>query len=79
MNIVDSHSHIDFSEFDWDRDDAIQRAKDIGVSDIIVSATTAERWKLVKKVCDDNSQICYPAYGLHPMFMDDPYFKNKKM
>jgi len=69
MNIVDSHSHIDFSEFDSDRNDVIQRAIDTGVSDIIVSSTTAERWHLVKKVCDENPQTCHPAYGLHPMFM----------
>lgn len=69
MQLIDSHSHIDFSEFDSDRNDAIQRAIGIGVSDIIVSSTTAERWELVKKVCDENRHTCHPAYGLHPMFM----------
>lgn len=71
MQFIDSHSHIDFSEFDSDRNHVIQRAHDAGVSDIIVSSTTADRWQLVKQVCDDNSQICHPVYGLHPMFMDE--------
>ena len=71
MQLVDSHSHLDFSEFDLDRNDTIRRAVDAGVSDIIVSATTASQWELVKKVCDDNPQICHPAYGLHPMFMSE--------
>ena len=71
MHLVDSHSHLDFSEFDLDRNDTIRRAVDAGVSDIIVSATTASRWELVKKVCDENPQICHPAYGLHPMFMSE--------
>lgn len=71
MQLIDSHSHIDFSEFDSDRSNAIQRAMDAGVSDIIVSSTTAERWHLVKKVCGENQQICHPAYGLHPMFMNE--------
>lgn len=71
MQIIDSHSHIDFSEFETDRDAVIKRATEVGVSDIIVSSTTAERWHLVKKVCDDNPEICHPAYGLHPMFMGE--------
>ena len=74
MQLIDSHSHLDFSEFDSDRTTAIQRANDVGVSNIIVSATTAKRWPLIKQLCDLPSHIqtqCHPAYGLHPMFMDE--------
>jgi TatD DNase family protein len=70
MQLVDSHSHIDFSEFDKDREAAILRASKAGVTDIIVSATTADRWELIKKLCDEHA-ACHPAYGLHPMFMDE--------
>jgi TatD DNase family protein len=70
MQLVDSHSHIDFSEFDEDREMAIKRASNVGISNIIVSATTAERWSLIKALCDKQIQ-CHPAYGLHPMFMDE--------
>lgn len=70
MSFIDSHSHIDFKAFDTDRDAVMTRAKKLGVSDIIVSSTTAERWLLVKRVCCDYEGICHPAYGLHPMFMD---------
>ncbi|MEH6454991.1 MAG: TatD family hydrolase [Cocleimonas sp.] len=76
MQLIDSHSHIDFSEFDADRNQAIRRAKDSGISDIIVSSTTADRWQSVKKVCDDNPHMCHPAYGLHPMFMKEHKVKN---
>jgi len=79
MQLIDSHSHIDFTEFDEDRSSAIKRAKDVGVSDIIVSATTAKRWPLIKKLCgkQNNEQAqCHPAYGLHPMFMDEHTSQN---
>lgn len=69
MRIIDSHTHIDFDEFDSDRQIVIQKAIDLNVSDIVVSSTIAERWHLVKQVCDDNHSVCHPAYGLHPMFM----------
>ena len=71
MRLIDSHTHLDFSEFDTDRNAVIERAQEIGISDIIVSSTTADRWHLVKKVCDENNKICHPAYGLHPMFMGE--------
>lgn len=71
MQLIDSHSHLDFSDFDDDRSIVISRAVDMGVSDIIVSATTSSRWKLVKKVYEEYSDVCHPAYGLHPMFMNE--------
>ncbi len=70
MQLIDSHSHIDFSDFDNDREVVIERANNAGISNIIVSATTAKRWPLIKALCDKQAQ-CHPAYGLHPMFMSD--------
>jgi len=69
MHVVDSHTHIDFDDFTLDRDSVIQRAINTDIRDIIVSATTAERWPLIKSVCDNYPDTCHPAYGLHPMFM----------
>jgi len=73
MILIDSHSHLDFSEFDNDRADMLNRAKKSGVSDIIISATTAERWPLLKnlKQIDSSKPECHIAYGLHPMFMSE--------
>ena len=71
MQFVDSHSHIDFVEFDHDRSEVITRAFKAGISDIIVSSTVAERWPLISNVVNDYSSICHAAYGLHPMFMPE--------
>lgn len=72
MQLIDSHTHLDFAEFDDDRERVITKANELGVSDIIVSATTANRWTVIKKVADD-CPCCHPAYGLHPMFMQEHY------
>lgn len=48
----------------------LDRAKQAGVESIIVSATTAKRWPILKKVVE-NQTSCYPAFGLHPMFMNE--------
>jgi TatD DNase family protein len=68
MQFIDSHTHLDFSDFDSDRDETISSALKVGVSDIIVSATTEKRWSLLKKSISNNAR-CHPAYGLHPLFM----------
>jgi len=67
MQFIDSHSHLDFPDFDSDREQAIADANKAGVSDIIISATTAKRWPLIKTIAE--KPCCHAAYGLHPMFM----------
>lgn len=38
MNFIDTHTHLDGEEFDADRDETIQRAKDAGVSKVFIPA-----------------------------------------
>lgn len=74
MQLIDSHSHFDFSEFDNDRTEAFTRASKADVSHIIVSATTAKRWSNVKRTVKQFSNKhlrCHAAYGLHPLFIDE--------
>ena len=70
MYFIDSHSHIDFPEFDSDLNNVLKAAKQKKITQIIVSATTANRWSLIKTLVSKHSQ-CHAAYGLHPMFMDE--------
>lgn len=70
MQLIDTHSHIDFSVFDRDLPEVLTNAKQAGIAEIVVSATTAKRWPVIKALVDESS-FCHAAYGLHPMFMDD--------
>ena len=69
MNLIDSHCHIDFPDFDQDRDVVLTNAKLLGVDKIIVPAITYETWSRLLKVTRDNSQLEF-ALGLHPVFLD---------
>lgn len=69
MQLVDSHSHFDVAEFDGDRDDVHARALAAGVTTQIVPAIDAAGWPNLKQVCAQYAGL-YPAYGLHPMFLD---------
>lgn len=69
MRFIDSHSHLDFPEFDSNREAIIERARKAGLEKIIVSATIADRWHLITEL-ENRYPIIASAYGLHPMFMD---------
>ncbi|WP_313437602.1 TatD family hydrolase [Stenotrophomonas sp.] len=66
--LVDSHCHLDASEFDADRDAVIARAHAAGVQAQVVPAVTAASWPKLRQVCQQAPGL-YPAYGLHPMFL----------
>lgn len=63
--IIDTHCHLDFKDFDKDRDSVIDRAKNSGVSRIINVASSIEGThrsiELAKKY-----DIVYASIGVHP-------------
>lgn len=66
--MIDSHAHIDHESFDRDRDAVLQRAREQGINEIVVPATTAARWPRLAALCD-NSPRLHASFGLHPMFL----------
>lgn len=68
--LVDSHCHLDAGEFDADRSMVVERARDAGVRRQVVPAVTAASWPKLRDVCAAHDGL-FPAYGLHPMFLDD--------
>ena len=69
MDLIDSHCHLDDDRFDDCREEVIHRAAQAGVTRMVIPATTANRWDKVKQVCSEHTGL-YPAYGLHPMFIE---------
>jgi TatD DNase family protein len=68
MQLVDSHCHLDASEFDADRDAVIARARAAGVKSQVVPAIDAAGWPKLRDICAGDGGL-YPAYGLHPMYL----------
>ena len=63
--LIDSHCHLDFEIFDDDRSDVLQRAKDNGISDIIIPGTEKKHWQRITNLCERHAQL-HACYGLHP-------------
>lgn len=66
--LVDSHCHLDATEFDPDRTAAITRARTAGVLQQVVPAVDAGGWPKLRDICKANAGL-FPAYGLHPMYL----------
>lgn len=64
-SIVDTHAHLDLPEFDDDRDAAIARALDAGVSAIVAIGFSPERWVSTAALTATHPMLVR-SVGLHP-------------
>ena len=66
--LIDSHAHIDGPEFDSDRDDVIQRARDAGVSTILNVGTGDPHSGAFERAIElaEKYEGVYTAIGTHP-------------
>ena len=64
--MIDTHCHIDFEEFDDDREDVIKRAKD-KLDHVIVSGYSNESNMKVLQLSKDYEGFIYPTFGVHPV------------
>lgn len=67
--LIDTHCHLDVSDFDLDRDRVLAEARRRGVGPIVVPAIHAAGWPGLLALCRRESGL-YPALGLHPVFLD---------
>jgi TatD DNase family protein len=70
MNLIDSHCHLDVTEFVDDLPQVLSRARQAGVSGFIVPAISALGWPHLADLATLHAGL-HPAYGLHPMFLSD--------
>ena len=66
MQFIDTHSHFYIQEFDADRDDAVAKSSQAGVSYILLPNIDLESVPRVLDTCVKYPTICFPMLGLHP-------------
>ena len=66
MEWIDTHCHIDGTEFDADRETVIQRAREAGVGKILVPAIDLASSERIVRLCAQYPDYLYPMVGLHP-------------
>jgi TatD DNase family protein len=64
--MIDTHSHIYLADFYSDRDEVIARAKQAGVSHIILPNIDSSSTQAVLSLASSEPDFFHPAMGLHP-------------
>lgn len=68
MQLIDTHCHLDFPQFDNIRASIIDAAASVGVSGIIVPGVTAKEWRRLLTIVASRPSL-HAALGLHPCFL----------
>ena len=72
-NIIDTHSHLFTCEFDEDRKEVMCRARESGITHIVMPNIDTTSIKPMLQVCEEYPNFCYPTIGLHPTEVKEGY------
>lgn len=64
--LIDSHCHLDFEQFDEDRDELIARAEEAGVGKMVTICTRINKFDQVKAVAEKYENV-FCSVGTHPL------------
>ena len=71
MQLTDTHSHLYAEEFDADRAEALQRARDAGVGTLLLPAIDSLTHERLFTMAAAEPAMCRPMMGLHPTSVND--------
>lgn len=71
--MIDTHTHIYLQEFDTDRDLVIQRAKDAGITALLLPNIDLDSVEALHQCIQAYRSFCKPMMGLHPCSVTASY------
>lgn len=69
MRLIDTHTHLDFEDFDADRAHLLDNACARGVERMVVLGVYQDNWQRIHDLVRSDSRL-HAAYGLHPVYLD---------
>ena len=72
-NIIDTHSHLFVSDFDENRAEVMSRAREAGITRVVMPNIDAASIAPMLQVCAEYPGYCYPTIGLHPTEVKEDY------
>ena len=71
MQLIDTHSHIYAEEFDTDRVEALARARERGITRLLLPAIDSESHERILSLAQEEPLMCRPMMGLHPTSVNE--------
>ena len=68
MRLIDTHTHLDFPEFDADRDAVLARSRALGVQRMVVLGVHQPNWQRLWQLVNEQDGL-FAAFGLHPVYL----------
>ena len=69
MHLIDTHTHLDFPDFDPDRTSLLARSRALGVRQMVVLGVYQDNWQRLWDWVQTDPQL-YAAFGLHPVYLE---------
>lgn len=70
MKLIDTHTHLDFDDFDQDRPDVLAHCQQLGVERLVVLGVYERNLQRVWDLALSEPSV-YAALGLHPIYIDE--------
>lgn len=68
MDLIDSHCHFDFSNFDVDRSQQWQVCQQAGIRQMIIPGVSPSQWCIAQHIAESLAGVHF-AVGLHPWYI----------
>ncbi|WP_330209227.1 TatD family hydrolase [Pseudomonas sp. AM4(2022)] len=70
MELIDTHTHLDFEDFDQDRSHVLARSRELGVRRLVVLGVYQKNWQRLWDLVQQDEGL-FAAFGLHPAYLDE--------
>jgi TatD DNase family protein len=69
MELIDTHTHLDFPDFDADRSALLAESRALGVRQMVLLGVYRDNWQRVWDLVQSDPDL-HAALGLHPVYLD---------
>jgi len=70
VELIDTHTHLDFPDFDSDRREVLAHSRTLGVQRMVVLGVYQQNWQRLWDLVQADADL-FAAFGLHPVYLDD--------
>ncbi|ROL85038.1 TatD family hydrolase [Pseudomonas chlororaphis] len=70
MELIDSHTHLDFPDFGADRQALLAASRALGVRRMVVLGVYQRNWQRLWELVQSDADL-HAAFGLHPVYLDE--------